>query len=338
MRNAQVSAGTGGDFWKGVPAVLPSPHVLVSRDAEGKVYYILPPAPGGAHPYRFCSVYDLVRHPEAWEARRPGEICGGNRDTERINHMNAEANERLGMEHDWKELWDREQGKTAIIIGTGPSLTDSLPEIANYAQKRETHFVMGFNRAHRACDLDYFVTLDRCAQPDWITRDTGETVMIAATTAAPHVTREFKNRYWGDNFLYGIDYGFAPLRVGLSITLCEAMFCAYKLGATRILLYGCDFALSGAFVEREGKNHFLLTKYYFDTPPSVGLKIRQGIVPEQFPVRGVHGKLCFINYEMWAYSCYVTAMCMILRGANVEVENRSGAGILFWNVERRESE
>jgi len=192
---------------------------------------------------------------------------------------------------------------------------------------------MGFNRAHRACDLDYFVAADRCAQSDWITRDTGETVLIAATTAAPHITRAFKNRYWGDTFQYGIDYGNAPLRVGLSITLCEAMFAAYKLGAHRVLLYGCDFALAGAFIQNGEKSHFLLTKYYFDTTPSVGLKIRAGLVPEQFPVRGIHGKLCFTNYELSAYAAYTTAMCMMLKGGNVEVENRSGQGILFWNTE-----
>jgi hypothetical protein len=325
-----VTSRDGGDFWKGVPAVPPSPSVLVARNADGRTYYLMPPAPGGANPYRFSAVYDVVRHPEMWEARRPGQIAGGGRDTERITKKNAEENERLGFEHDWKELWGAESGKTAVIIGTGPSLSDSLPEIANYAQKRDTHFVIGFNRAMRACDLDYFVTGDRCAQADWITRDPQETKLIAATSAAPHITRQFKNRYWGDNFLYGIDHGFAPLRVGLSITLCEAMFCAYKMGAHKILLYGCDFALAGAFVEQGEQSHFVLTKYYYDTPPSTGLKIRRGIVPEQFAVRGVNGKLCFTNYELWSYAAYATAMCMMLQGANVEVENRSGSGILFW--------
>ena len=118
----------------------------------------------------------------------------------------------------------------------GPSLTESLPEIAGKAKDRDKYFTMGFNRAFRALDLDYFITLDRCAQPDWITRDTGDTKMIAATTAAPHITKKFKHRYWGDNFLYGIDYGFTPLRVGLSITLCEAMFAALKMGAEKVLL------------------------------------------------------------------------------------------------------
>jgi hypothetical protein len=333
-----VTSQDGRDFWEGVPAVSSSPHVFVSRDPVGKICYVMPPAPGGANPYQASSIYDPILHPETWEARRPGAIPGGNRDTVRIVHTNAETNERLGFDHDWKELWGRETGKTAVILGTGPSLTDSLPEIDNYAQQRDTHFLIGFNRAHRACDVDYFVAGDRCAQPAWITRETGDTVLIASTTAAPHINRKFKNRYWGDTFQYGLDYGFAPLRVGLSITLCEAMFCAYKLGAHRVLLYGCDFALSGAFVDEGEKSRYLLAKYYFDTNSSVGLEIRNNLVPQQWAVRGIHGKLCFINYELSAYACYATVMCMILKNANVEVENRSGQGILFWNTEGGKSD
>jgi hypothetical protein len=310
---------------------------MVSRNADGKVYYVVPPAPGGGNPYRCGAVFDVVRHPETWEHRRPGQIQGASRDTERLTMANAVANEQLGFEQDWKDLWGREQGKTAIIIGTGPSLTDSLPEIAELAKAEDT-FTIGFNRAHRAMDLDYFMVMDRCAQQDWITRDPGETILIAGVSAAPHITSRFKNRYWGDDFLYGLDYGFAPLRVGLAITLCEAMFAAYKMGAHRVLLYGCDFALQGAFIQDGPKGRFVLQKYYFDTTPSRGMKIRKDMVPEQFPVRGIHGKLCFTNYELWAYSAYATAMCLMLGGANVEVENRSGQGILDWNTERRESE
>ncbi len=324
-----------GDFWKGVPLVFPMPSVMPSRDAYGKLFYLVPPFPGGT-PWRFGTVYDIVKYPEKWAHRSPGGIPGATRDTEAMHFANAKRNERLGMEHDWCELWDREHGKTAIVIATGPSLTRSLPEIAYHRKDRDKFFTIGLNRTLRACDVDYFVSLDRVAQCDWITRDTRETKLIASTTSNPDIAEQFEDRYWGENFLEGIDYGFSPLRTLLGITLAEAMFAAYKLGAKELWLYGADFAVSGAHVVRpDGKQTYTLGRYYFDLPAHSGLQMagRSSIVPEQFPVRGIKGKMVFINYELWANASYALAMCMMLDGAGVTVRNKSAAGILSWGLD-----
>ncbi|MHC4644224.1 MAG: 6-hydroxymethylpterin diphosphokinase MptE-like protein [Planctomycetota bacterium] len=335
VAGVEVTERVEGDFWKGVPLARPLPLVTASRDRNGDIFYILPPCPGG-QPWSFGSVYDIVKHPARWANRSTGAIAGSNRDTHAMNLSNAHRNERMGMEQDWSELWERERGKTAIIIATGPSLTQSLPEIAYHVKDRDRFFTIGFNRAHRAMDLDYFVSLDRVAQPDWITRDTGETKLIASTCSNPDIAAQFADRYWGENFLDGIDYGFSPLRTLLGLSLPEAMFAAYKLGAKEIWLYGADFALSGVHVEGEpplGGYH--LTKYYFDTVPSGGLKMRTDLgSPAQLPVRGIHGKMVFINYELWANASWVTAMCMMLDGV-VPVRNKSRAGILFWGVDEK---
>lgn len=332
----QVVERAEGDFWKEVPLAPPKPSVIASRDANGDVFYILPPFPGGT-PWRFGTVHDLVKNPTKWAARTNGSIAGSNRDTHAMNILNAERNERIGMKKDWSELWGCEEGKTAIIVGTGPSLVESLPEIANHAEDRDRFFTIGFNRALRAMDLDYFVSLDRIAQCDWITRDTGRTKVIASTCSNPDIAEQFKERYWGENFLDGVDYGFSPLRTLLGLTLPEAMFAAYKMGAKEIWLYGTDFALSGAHVTgAPPRGGYVLGQYYFDTPSSGGLKLRHDLVPEQFPVRGIHGKLVFINYELWANASYVTAMCMMLDGT-VPVRNKSRAGILFWGTDEQES-
>ncbi len=324
-----------GDFWKGVPLASPMPSVIVTRDREGDIFYILPPCPGG-QPWTFGAVYDAVRNPEQWARRNTGAIAGSNRDTRALNRTNATRNERMGMERDWSELWGREQGKIAIIVGTGPSLSHSLPDITYHAKDKDNFFTMGFNRAHRAMDLDYFVSLDRVGQCDWITRDTGDTKLIASTCSNPDIAAQFRDRYWGENFLDGIDYGFSPLRTMLGLTLPEAMFAAYKMGAKEIWLYGTDFALSGAHVKGappQGGYH--LGKYYFDTVAPAGLKMRSdlGDMP-QLPVRGIHGRLVFINYELWANASWVTAMCMMLEGT-VPVLNKSRAGILFWGVDEK---
>ncbi len=329
----------GGDFWKGVPLVPPRAAVIATRDAVGRVFYVMPPAPGGERPYCFMAIYDPIRHPETWAERKPGAIQGGGRDTAAIARRNAQENEELGLDHDWAELWGREEGKVCLMVCGGPTLTESLPEIAKYAEDRERFFTMGHNRSFRAMDLDYFVSMDRVGQDDWIPRDPGDTVLVAATTSNPHVAKRFKHRYWGDNFLYGVDCGFAPLRTGLAITLPECMFMAYKLGAREIWLYGADFALTGAHVEHPKGDHYVLGKYYFDSAwASRATEVHTNFQPEQIPVRGIHGKLCFTNYELWSYAAYTTAMCMMLQGADVKVRNKSKSGILFWGTDEPEAE
>ena len=179
-------------------------------------------------------------------------------------------------------------------------------------------------------DLDYFVVIDRRCQEDWIDRDTGNTTLIATTSAQPAITGKFERRYWGESFLAGTDEGNAPLRVGLCISMCDAMLAAYKLGAEEIWLYGADFAMSGT---TDGQQ-YALEKYYFDLPSYVGLGIRPENLREMQPVAGRDGKLGFINYELWAYACYATAMCcMIEESGGVRVRNKSKAGILSWGTE-----
>jgi hypothetical protein len=272
---------------------------------------------------------------ESWDRicqRLPLSLPGGGRDAKTLIHSNVDQNRSLGPMTDWHELWTREQGKRCLMICAGPSLTESLPEIAVAAEDDDT-FTMGFNRSHRLVDVDYFVAVDRVAQPDWITRDTGETILIAATTAAPHVCREFKTRYWGDIFLEGADEGLTPLHVGLPITLSHAMHAAYRLGAREIELYGCDYALQGhAAVDGKGTPYYHLDKYYADQRSHVGTDARRSAFGESWPVIGLGGRIVFINYELWANAAYTVVMCRMLEYAGVPVVNKSKAGILFWGL------
>jgi hypothetical protein len=311
---------------------MPPPFVGESRDALGKSIYILPPSVGNGRPYTWLLYMDLFQHPEKI-TRQTSHIPGYNRDTVAINHRNAERNEDLGLEHDWRELWGSEEGKICVLVCPGPSLARTLPEVQRL-QACDNVFSMTFNRGFRAVDADYFVCLDRNGQRDWIPRDPGRTKLIAATTSAAHVNAHFHHRYWGDSCNEGIDFGFELIgKSGLGITQCEAMLAAYRLGAKEIVLYGSDFALSGAHVEQGEKSHYVLAKYYFDSRPKVGLEARARMYPEHAPVLGIGGQLCFTNYELWSYASYVTCMCMMLEKVGVKVRNKSGAGILRWGVE-----
>jgi hypothetical protein len=215
-----------------------------------------------------------------------------------------------------------------LLVSCGPSLTEHVGEIRELASNREKYFTLGINRALKAIDLDYFVAIDRRAQDDWVDRDPDRTTLIASTSAAHAVCGAgFRDRYWGEHFLNGIDEGNAPLRTGLSITLCDAMFAAYKLGAEEIWLYGCDFTLSG----KEHGDSYMLEKYYFDYPSYLGLGIRPEGLREFQPVYGLNEGIGFLNYELWSYACYATAMaCMIEESGGVPVRNKGRSGIFYW--------
>ena len=296
---------------------------------DGRRYFLLPPVPSG-HTQQPSMIPDYIAYPEIL-GRTQQTLPGGSRDSKNLLDRNVYGNRLLGPMVDWKDLWGKEQGKTCVIPCPGPSLTESLPELA-VRVKDDDVFTVGFNRSHRVMDLDYFVLVDRIGQPDWITRDVGDTVLIASTCGCTSIAANFTPRYWGEHFMEGVDEGLTRLHSGLCITLCDAMNVAYHLGAEKIELYGCDFAISGRLGAGpgDGKICYLLEKYYVDQKSHVGTDARRGTFPQSWPVTGIDGRMVFVNYELMAYAGYTTAMCMMLRYAGVEVVNKSKTGILFW--------
>jgi hypothetical protein len=304
--------------------------VLEGVSQDGKRCYLAPPIPTGTA-QQLTVVFDYIAYPELMDARQPRRIPGSSRDTTAVIARNLQENRMLGPMRDWKELWGAEAGKTCLMICAGPSLTESLPELT-VERERDDVFTMGFNRSHRLMDLDYFVLVDRVAQPDWIARSPGATKLIAATTGACHIAAAFEKRWWGEHFLDGTDEGLTRLHAGLSLTLCDAMYAAYRLGATCIKLYGCDFGISGhlAAEEKTEKRYWHLDKYYADQRSHVGTDSRRASFPESWPAIGINGKVVFVNHQMWANAAYTTVMCLMLYYAGIEVVNESRAGILFW--------
>ena len=309
------------------------PGIWKSHAPDGRTIYVMPGPPGiGTGKYQ--AMHDIIEDPQSNQERRPGELSLQTADTLHILNENCVRNRKMGEMEDWRQLWGRESGKICLLVSCGPSLTDSVQEIAELAKDKEKYFTLGINRALKAIDLDYFVCLDRRAQLDWVDRDTGSCVLIAATTAANHVAKRFERRYWGETFLANTDEGNAPIRTGLCITLCDAMHAAYKMGAEEIWLYGCDFGMSGVTKpDRQGQDQYQLEKYYFDLPSYVGLGIRPESLRELQPVyQG--GALSFINYELWAYACYATVMaCMIEESGGVPVKNKTPGGLMTWGQE-----
>jgi hypothetical protein len=334
-------AGTDlkGDFWKGVP-LLPSIPLLciVSRDSRGHTCFILPPCPayymGGLN---FSGYVDPIKHKDTWLSRESAHLPGAGPDGKYVIARNIRLNrENAGGKHqDWKQLWGREKGKTALMVSCGPSLSDSLPELAPLLADKERFFSITLNRGLGAIDADYFVSMDHRGGMDWITRSTGHTKLLSSVTANADVASEFpkENRYFGDTFLEGSDEGLAPLREGLAITLPLAMHAAYLLGATELWLYGADFALSGYLETEDGlTGEYKLDKYYYDQLSHEGLAFRAHLHPNMYPVRDIRGGMCMVNYELWAYASFTMAMVYSLEGAGCKVKNKSRSGILDWRI------
>lgn len=315
------------------------PYQLIqkSTDLEGRTFYVLPPNPAG-NPYEMLVVNDWVAEPELWEKSAKGSIQNLVPDGKALLERNFRENKRLGFKHDWKELWGRETGKTCIIVSCGPSLTDSVDDIRELRCK-PGYFTLGINRALRAMRCDYFMAMDRRASSDasgitdWIHDDPRNTTLIASTAVCSDIAPHFRNRYWGEHYLTDKPSRCSPLGTALVITLCDAMYAAYKLGAKELLLYGCDFGISGQKGRGPDGPRWEVDKYYHDVSGPRGLAIRLPSLQNPIPITGIGGHIVFVNWELVCNAAYTTAMCMMLTDGGIRVRNCTPRGILeeTWN-------
>jgi hypothetical protein len=302
--------------------------IMRGRQPNGEEIVVMPGVPIGSSMGKLVGLNNIVKYPKYFMARTMMQVAGESADSRCLLEDNAKANVRIGGE-DWAHLWGQEN-RICLLIGAGPSLTESLPEIAELVKDKDQYFTLGVNRAIKAIDLDYYMVIDRRCERDWVVdRDVARTKLIAATTARADIVKWFGKRYYGELLVGGVDEGFAPLRSGFPITVCDAMHAAFKLGATEIWLYGCDFGVSGDLDEEN--QQYLLGKYYFDLPLHSGMKIRPERLQELHPVIGKGGKVVFTNMELWSYAQCVSAMAMMIEeSGDVPVWNKTPVGLLDW--------
>jgi len=288
------------------------PYQLIQKatDLDGRTFYVLPPNPAG-NPYEMIVVHDWVAEPDRWEKQERGSIQNLVPDGKALLERNFRENRRLGFKHNWKELWGREAGKTCIIVSCGPSLTESVGEIGALRDK-PGYFTLGINRALRATRCDYFMAMDRRASSDasgitdWIQDDPRNTTLIASTSVCSDVVPRFRNRYWGEHYLTDKPSQCTPLGTAMVITLCDAMHAAFKLGAKEILLYGCDFGISGKKGKGADGARWELENYYHDISGDRGLSIRIPSLKKPIPITGIGGRLVFVNWELVCNAAYAT--------------------------------
>ena len=327
-----------GEVLRDLPSLSLPQFVVPSFDSLGRLLWmVMLPSPHGPEK-SVAIIYDWFKHPEVWEERRPLHLAGESPDMQEVLMRNFLANTRLGFEQDWKKLYGAEKGKTAIILSCGPSISDDVEEIKKLRMQKDKYFTIGFNRAGRLMNLDYFVSVDRRAKSrkdqlhqDWMDQAPGKNCkLISSTTGCPDIVSMFEpaQRYWGESMIGGLDAGNARMATGLGITLCETMNVAARLGASELLLYGCDFAIP-VIAERDAQGliKFTETKYYFDVSASDGLALRRSMYTHEWIIRGKDGSPIAINYELIANCAYMQCMATMLRHNGITVTDKTKSGI-----------
>lgn len=302
--------------------------IFESVDKAGVPMWFMPPSPVG-NPYEMLAAFDLTRDPDRFLRREPRSIMGLVPDGQALLDTNFRRNSAFGF-RDWKELWGREEGKTCLLLSCGPSMRQSRSE-AFLERSRPGFFTLALNKSIALGDVDYYYAMDRRGDESWYVGKRPETTLLATTTVNRHaVANEYKDTYWGEHFIASEPAKISPIGTHMAISLCDAMFAAYKLGAKEIWLYGCDFALVGQGpITKELRQKGI--QYYFNESAERGLSIR----PHKtvYPVRGINDKLVYITWELVCYAAYCTTMAMILTRGGVTVRNKTPVGILWetWN-------
>lgn len=143
---------------------------------------------------------------------------------------------------DISELWDKHQGKTIYILGTGPSVRC----YGNLKKILDGQIVIGLNEAFKHYDCTYNLTIHPDLIPNnfepgnWIIKPKGKYHYIETEDVRFYVFQNNKDVY---DFSY-LEKTTGYLYVGRGIQTA-AMVLAAQMGVSLIVMIGCDFAQLG---------------------------------------------------------------------------------------------
>ncbi len=173
----------------------------------------------------------------------------------------------VGCEHEKPlEVKDREKGKTAIIVGAGPSLEEAIPHIKRLSE-REDCFLICVGRVFkmlRAADVRVAYTAS-CEMFDWdaaifdglTQEEVGGTVLAFASMCAPATVKAWHGKKVAmldiqtaqmlkrDDWIFG----------GNSVAHHALNFSMQILGAKDAILVGIDLAYTKMKTHADGANH-----------------------------------------------------------------------------------
>lgn len=282
------------------------------------------------------------------------DYCGGETDGQKMAQMAAnpdtlKCQKWVKFGHNWRDLWGKERGKTALVLGPGPHLLDHADEIRELAKDRDKYFTIGFSRLLFAdLPLHYYTTLERRlpAKVDPHKMKFPDTILISSTTAHPGFKLMFKerNRYYGEAF-GGVtkegrflDSGMERMTIAMGNITPDTLIMAYKLGARKMKLYGIECACTvgeGINPDTGKRQHNLVDKYYFDmTMQDQHLKFYGLAQQKYFPMIGVDGEPYACDYSLVSTSMYIEATCQLLADRyGVDIENRTMKGNFWWGYD-----
>lgn len=222
------------------------------------------------------------------------------------------------------------QGKRFLIVCPGPSVSSTLEGV----DLPDDVVVLAINKAAGFVRLDkpnrYALVMERHTKEEWF-HPTREHLLAPWIPSCPLITvpessawladmwprenRYYCNVYWHNVPKDGREC--YPKLLSWYITPVLAMDIARYLGASKIILVGCDLALS-----MEGM-------YYWDTHHSDHPNAKEHT--ESFTTAGIGGELCrstptFVFHR----NCMEGVIYWIERTARIPVLNATGQGILDW--------
>jgi hypothetical protein len=291
--------------------------IMMSQSDAGYPVWLAPPTPNSGSP-NLRVVYDWLHEVDKWHIRAKGAgHVARPLNAQALYDANFMHNSSLGKFHDWKDLWGREKGKTCAMLCPGPSL--------KAPPKDENAFSMGLNRSI-TLKPDYYFAIDRRGDPSWVVGSCPDTTLIASTGVCRYaVENAYKESYWGEHYVVEEPSNCTCMAAFLQITLCDAMFAAYKLGAKQVDLYGANFAILGEKMDgRQIKN----AAYYFNAGIEEGMKVRNPKT-QVFAITGIGGETVLVTWDLVVQAAYATIMADMLTRSGCTVRNRSERGILW---------
>ena len=146
-------------------------------------------------------------------------------------------------------------GETAIVAGTGPSLTPESIELCNQARQAGKARIFVANRAHELFDADVMLAMNAAFYPlwqnllkdktfdKWTTDRTTTTIPAPASVASDvrYIDIRWDKGLSRDPSYICAHHGTGPMLVNI----------AYLYGCTRLLLIGWDMRYPGKVSDRE---------------------------------------------------------------------------------------
>jgi len=283
-------------------------------------------------------LYNYVMFPECFSGRDKGG-CGLN-DMATLMEHNHQDNLRWLKENGqdeyrcWSKLHGQFKGKTLVVASCGPSLTHSLPTLY---RRRDEFTLLCLNRSMRAfmdpdVKPDFYYFVERRGIPDWVSEvephsgspttkfDLSGIQMIGTPQCDRNIVQCFDPDlcYWGYTELGSM--GHVPelqklekYDVKAATTIGNVPFMAWKMGFSKIIFVGCDFALDchlGDHPEGADKGQVVQpTRMYFDRDwNNTHYSADPNWIKRMMPVMGVENRAVMLDPMLSGHCTYMEAV------------------------------